>query len=134
MDLSQLMLGGKLNKICLESNSVNSALLDNDLNQSRRLLVAQSTSKSDKNLLTLRNTTFLPNIPGLTALLSLVFAPCVELRCNSRRTYYTGALCGLGPIDNCTNRAIYPEHDMEIQFDIEITTDDIKEVNHFYKQ
>jgi len=133
MDLSQLMLGGKLNKIHVETNSVNSVLLDNDPNQSRRLLVAQSTSQSSNNFLILRNTTFLPNIPGFAALLSLVFAPCVELRCNSRRTYYTGALCGLGPIDNCTNRAIYPEHDMEIQFDVEITTDDIKEVNYFYK-
>lgn len=134
MELSQLTLGGKSGKIFVDTNSINSALLDNDLNQSRRLLVAQNISKSNKNVLKLRNTTFLPNIPGLAALLSLVFAPHIELRCNSRRTYYTGALCGLGPINNCTNRAIYSEHDMEVQFDVEITADDMKEVNHFYKQ
>lgn len=108
-------------------NSVNSVLLDNDLNQSRRLLVAQSTMQS-RNFLTLRKTTFLPNIPGLTALLALSFAPRMELRCNSRKTYYTGALCGLGPMDNCTKRAMFPDHDMEIQFDVEITMDDVKEV------
>lgn len=108
--------------------SVNSVLLDDDLNQSRRLLVAQSTTQSNKNSLTLRNTTFLPNIPGLAALLTLSFAPRMELRCNSRRTYYTGALCGLGSKDNFTNRAIFPDHDIEIQFDVEITIDDVKEV------
>lgn len=133
MELTQLMLSGKLKKIIVEMNSVNSILLDNDLNQSRRLLIAQSTTRTNKDSLMLRNTTFLPNIPGLAALLALIFAPRVELRCNSRRTYYTGALCGLGPINNCTNRAVFPDHDMEIQFDVEITMNDIKEVYYFYK-
>lgn len=132
MELTQLTLGGKSKKIVIEMNSVNTILLDNDLNQSRRLLIAQSTTQSNKNSLMLRNTTFLPNIPGLAALLALIFAPRMELRCNSRRTYYTGALCGLGPINNCTNQAIFPDHDMEIQFDVKITMNDIQEVHHFY--
>ncbi|KYM77236.1 putative ATP-dependent RNA helicase spindle-E, partial [Atta colombica] len=129
MELIQLTLGGRLKKINVDMKSVNSVLLDDDLNQSRRLLIAQSTTQSNKNSLTLRNTTFLPNIPGLAALLTLSFAPRMELRCNSRRTYYTGALCGLGPKDNFTNRAIFPDHDIEIQFDVEITIDDVKEIN-----
>lgn len=133
MELTHLTLSGKLKKIIVEMNSVNSILLDNDLNQSRRLLIAQSTTRTNKDSLMLRNTTFLPNIPGLAALLALIFAPRMELRCNSRKTYYTGALCGLGPIDNCTNQAIFPDHDMEIQFDVEITMNDIKEVYYFYK-
>ncbi|KYN35997.1 putative ATP-dependent RNA helicase spindle-E [Trachymyrmex septentrionalis] len=129
MELIQLTLGGRLKKINVDMKSVNSVLLDDDLNQSRRLLIAQSTTQSNKNSLTLRNTTFLPNIPGLAALLTLSFAPRMELRCNSRRTYYTGALCGLGPKDNFTNRSIFPDHDIEIQFDVEITIDDVKEIN-----
>ncbi|KYN17992.1 putative ATP-dependent RNA helicase spindle-E [Trachymyrmex cornetzi] len=129
MELIQLTLGGRLKKINVDMNSVNSVLLDDDLNQSRRLLVAQSTTQSNKNYLILRNTTFLPNIPGLAALLTLSFAPRMELRCNSRRTCYTGALCGLGPKNNFTNRAIFPDHDIEIQFDVEITIDDVKEIN-----
>lgn len=133
MELIQLTLGGKLRKINIDKNSVNSVLLDNDLNQSKRLLVAQSTMQSNRNSLTLRKTTFLPNIPGLAALLAMSFAPRMELRCNSRRTYYTGALCGLGPINNCTKRAMFPDHDMEIQFDVEITMDDVKEVYLIYK-
>jgi len=134
MELIQLTLGGRSKKIIIDMNSVNSVLLDNDLNQSRRLLVAQNTTQSSKNSLILRNTTFLPNIPGLAALLALSFAPRMELRCNSRRTYYTGALCGLGSKNNCTNQAIFPDHDIEIQFDVEITMDDVKEVYHLYKQ
>lgn len=133
MELTQLTLNGKLKRIVVDMNSVNSILLDNDLNQSRRLLIAQSTAQTNKNSLMLRNTTFLPNIPGLAALMALIFAPRIELRCNSRKTYYTGALCGLGPIDNCTNQAIFSDHDMEIQFDVEITMNDIKEVYYFYE-
>lgn len=68
----------------------------------------------------LRNTTMLPNIPGLPALLTLIFTPRAEYRTNERRTRLTGALCGLG-FDPETNRSFYPEHDMEIAFDTEIT-------------
>jgi len=32
-------------------------------------------------------------------------------------------------MDDCTKRAIFPDHDMEIQFDVEITMDDVKEIN-----
>ncbi|XP_012537164.2 probable ATP-dependent RNA helicase spindle-E [Monomorium pharaonis] len=129
MELIQLNSTGRGRKIIIDGNSVNSVLLDNDLNQSRRLLVAQSVNQTSKDSLILRNTTFLPNISGLAVLLALSFAPRMELRCNSRRTYYTGALCGLGPINDDSNRAVYADHDMEIHFDIEITMDDIKEIN-----
>lgn len=109
--------------------SVNSVFLDDDPDQLGRFLVAQNVSQSsnDKDLF-LRNTTLLPNIPGLGVLLTLIFAPRIELRCNPRRTCYTGALCGLGPMDKCSTRSTYPEHDIGMQFDVEITIDDIKEV------
>lgn len=129
--MTQLTFVGKSKKINIELSSVNSVLLDEDPDQSR-LLVAQSISQNQFNdNLTLRNTTFLPNIPGLTALLVLCFAPRMELRCNSRKTYYTGALCGLGPIGD-TERAMFPDHDMEIKFDVEIFIDDINEVWQAY--
>lgn len=130
MELIQLTSVGKLKKVNVESNSVNSVLLDDDHDQSsERLLVAQIVSQDSQNGLILRNTTLLPNIPGLVALLALSFAPRMELRCNSRRTYYTGALCGLGSIDNRSGQAVFPDHDIEIKFDVEITIDDIKEVH-----
>lgn len=68
----------------------------------------------------LRNTTLLPNIPGLPALLSLLFAPRVEYRTDEHRTRLTGALCGLGYNEE-TRRSFYPEHDTEITFDTEIS-------------
>ncbi|KMQ97708.1 putative atp-dependent rna helicase spindle-e-like protein [Lasius niger] len=129
MELIQLTSVGKLKKTIVDSNSVNCVLLDDDHDQSSgRLLVAQIVNQgSNSGGLILKNTTFLPSIPGLAALLALSFAPCMELRCNSRRTCYTGALCGLGPMDNCTRQAMFADHDMEIKFDVEITIDDVKE-------
>ncbi|XP_029166028.1 probable ATP-dependent RNA helicase spindle-E [Nylanderia fulva] len=131
MELIELTSAGKLKKATIDFNSVNCILLDDDHDQSLgRLLVAQIVSQgSNSGILILRNTTFLPNIPGLAALLTLSFTPYMELRCNSRRTYYTGALCGLGPMNNSTRRAMFPDHDMEIKFDVEITIDDVKEIN-----
>jgi ATP-dependent RNA helicase TDRD9 len=40
----------------------------------------------------------------------------------------TGALCGLG-FDKLTEQPVFPEHDMEVTFDSEITIDDLQEVN-----
>jgi hypothetical protein len=37
------------------------------------------------NCLMLRSTTFLPNQYGLGAMLTMIFAPCVEMRCDPRR-------------------------------------------------
>ncbi|XP_011343987.2 probable ATP-dependent RNA helicase spindle-E [Ooceraea biroi] len=117
-------------KAMTEKCSVNSVLLDDDPDQLGRLLVAQSVIQSpNSDDLLLLNTTLLPNIPGLGTLLTLIFAPRMELRCDSRKSYYTGALCGLGPIDKYTARAMYPEHDIGIRFDVEITIDDLKEIN-----
>lgn len=131
IDMVQLTAAGKYKKAIIDGNSVNSVLLDENFNRSLRLLVAQSVSRlSDSNQLYLRNTTLLPNMPGLTALLALIFAPCIELRCSPLETYYTGALCGLGPMDSCTSRGIFPEHDMEISFDVEISSDDLREVRN----
>ncbi|KAL6437658.1 hypothetical protein ACFW04_004216 [Cataglyphis niger] len=131
MELIQLTSVGKLKRAIIDSNSVNCVFLDDDHDRSSgRLLVSQIVNQRlSSGKLTLKNTTFLPNIPGLTALLALIFAPRMELRRNSRKTFYTGALCGLGPIDNLTGQAMLSDHDMEIKFDVEITIDDIKEIN-----
>lgn len=129
IDIIQMTAVGKFKRAIVESNSVNSVLLDENSDRSTRLLIAQNVSHStNSNQLFLRNTTLLPNVPGLTALLALIFAPRVELRCSPLKTYYTGALCGLGPMDSCTNRSILPDHDMEIPFDIDISSDDLREV------
>lgn len=40
----------------------------------------------------------------------------------------TGALCGLG-FDRDTGQPLFPDHDMEVTFDSEITIDDVEVVN-----
>lgn len=116
-------------------NSVNSVLLDENFHRSTRLLIAQSINQVvDSDRLVLRNTTLLPNVPGLAALLALSFAPRAELRRSPLGTYYIGALCGLGPLDDFTERGIFPDHDMQIPFDVEISIDDLREVRHLHKR
>ncbi|KAK3926135.1 putative ATP-dependent RNA helicase spindle-E [Frankliniella fusca] len=114
----------------MEIDSVNSVLLDsNPENPHERLLVAGFVaSNSSGSKLTLGHTTLMPHIPGLSALMCLLFSPCIELRRSQDRKRYTGALCGLG-FDRLTGEAHFPENDMEIIFDCEITLDDIQLVN-----
>ncbi|XP_014470956.1 PREDICTED: probable ATP-dependent RNA helicase spindle-E isoform X2 [Dinoponera quadriceps] len=130
IDMAQLTAAGRYKRVYVDNTSVNSVLLDENPDRSTRLLVAQSINRlSESDYLSLRNTTLLPNMPGLAALLVLIFAPRVELRCSPLATRYTEALCGLGPIDSCTGRGVFPDHDMKISFDVEISSDDLREIN-----
>jgi ATP-dependent RNA helicase TDRD9 len=40
----------------------------------------------------------------------------------------TGALCGLG-FDKLTGQPLFPDHDLEVTFDSEVTIDDLLEIN-----
>jgi ATP-dependent RNA helicase TDRD9 len=84
------------------------------------------SSSSDGNRVRVRQTTLLPAMPGLSSILSLIFAPRVEFRANSDRTRLTGALCGLGKKED--GSAIYPDHDMELEFDTDIS---VKVLNYW---
>ena len=66
------------------------------------------------------STTLLPNIPGLPAILTLLFAPRAEFRADAERKRLTGAICGLGYDRQRKNQPFYHEHDMEIAFDTDI--------------
>ncbi len=41
----------------------------------------------------------------------------------------TGVLCGLG-FNPVTNTSLYPDHDMDIGFDVQISTEDLVRVSH----
>lgn len=98
----------------------------------------------------------MPDIPGLPALITMLFTPFMELRSarhrlfaahlegsimvkpmlknvfivcstNKERTCYTGALCGLG-WNSQTQEGILPEHDIELTFDVKFDVEDITEV------
>ena len=105
----------------------------------------------------LKDTSFMPDIPGLPALITMLFTPIMELRsvsqsvrqsdtlqCSRCKTYvnifssffcstdeertcYTGALCGLG-WNSQTQEGVLPEHDIELTFDVKFDVEDITEV------
>lgn len=128
IELMHLTTSGS-KKVHVECNSVNSVLLDtNPEDLHKRLLVAGTVGQTASGDLMLRNTTLMPNLPGLTALLCLIFTPKMELRRSAMGTRYTGALCGLG-FDPTTNAGLFPEHDLQIPFDAEITIDDLQDIN-----
>ncbi|KAK4021219.1 hypothetical protein OUZ56_003138 [Daphnia magna] len=87
---------GKFLKI--EDDSVNSVMLDDQPgdNHERVLVAAHIGYRSTCNRVIAHSTTLLPNIPGLPAILTLLFAPRAEFRANTNRNCLTGAICGLG--------------------------------------
>lgn len=134
IQLASLTTAGLSKRVGIDEMSVNSVLLDTNLDDPHeRLLVAASvTQNSSGHRLNLRNTTLMPNIPGLTSLLSLIFSPRIELRRNKTSTRYIGALCGLG-YHPLTKYSLFPEHDLTIHFDVNITMDDLQEVSRLKK-
>ncbi|KPI92321.1 putative ATP-dependent RNA helicase spindle-E [Papilio xuthus] len=78
--------------------------------------------------LTLHHTTLMPNIPGLPAIIALLFCPAAELRRDERCTRYVSTLCGLGSHDD--GRPYFPEHDILVNIDVDLDVDDIGLINH----
>ncbi|CAB1335264.1 unnamed protein product [Coregonus sp. 'balchen'] len=110
-----------------EKDSINSvALNDSPQDSHQRMLVAGSVSVSACILL--KETTLMPHIHGLPALITMLFSPVIELRTNEERNSYTGALCGLG-WNVQSQEAVLPEHDMELAFDVKFDVEDITEIN-----
>ncbi|XP_007986155.1 ATP-dependent RNA helicase TDRD9 [Chlorocebus sabaeus] len=120
----------KFRCVWIEKESINSVIISDapeDLHQ--RMLVAASLSiNATGSTMLLRETSLMPHIPGLPALLSMLFAPVMELRIDQNGKYYTGVLCGLG-WNPTTGASILPEHDMELAFDVQLSVEDVVEVN-----
>ncbi|XP_019132644.1 ATP-dependent RNA helicase TDRD9 isoform X1 [Larimichthys crocea] len=116
--------------VCIEKSSINSlALSDTPHYKHQRVLVAGTVSVNPTGTrILLKDTTNMPDIPGLPSLITMLFTPIMELRTNKERTCYTGALCGLG-WNSQTNEAILPEHDIELTFDVKFDVEDITEIN-----
>merc|ERR1711887_459329 len=73
----------------------------------------------------------MPSLLGLPSLLTLLFAPQVEFQTERNGTTMLGARCGLGWHHNKFQDpiALYPDHDIELTFDVEMTVGDICDVN-----
>ncbi|XP_031645059.1 ATP-dependent RNA helicase TDRD9-like [Oncorhynchus kisutch] len=114
----------------IEKDSINSvALNDSPQDSHQRMLVAGGVSVSATGAcILLKETTLMPHIHGLPALITMLFSPVIELRTNEERTSYTGALCGLG-WNVQSHEAVLPEHDTELAFDVKFGVEDITEIN-----
>ncbi|CAB3245863.1 unnamed protein product [Arctia plantaginis] len=128
--IHNLMYSSREKTVQIEWNSVNSVLLDTQPQEKyERLLVAAYVGCSEDNSkLTLRHTTMMPNIPGLPAIIALLFCPLAELRRNPTGSRYVSALCGLGSTD--TGMPYFPEHDILVDIDADLSVDDIGLINH----
>ncbi|NXC43189.1 TDRD9 helicase, partial [Penelope pileata] len=114
----------------IQQESINSVVVQDAPEDSfQQLLVAAFlSSNANGSAVLLEETSLMPPIPGLLALLSMLFAPAIELRVDGGRKYFTGVLCGLGWSQ--TRRApLLPENDMELTFDVHFGVDDISEIN-----
>ncbi|CAD0203892.1 unnamed protein product [Chrysodeixis includens] len=125
-----LMYSSRDKNVHIEWNSVNSVLLDTEPQERyERLLVAATVGcNQEGTTLTLRHTTLMPNIPGLPAIIALLFCPVAELRRNSTRSRYVSALCGLGSSE--AGAPYLPEHDLLVNIDADLDVHDIGLINH----
>jgi len=131
---------GKMANIDMES--VNTVMLDQASSDPHDhwLVAAHVGMNPGGDALQLRNTSWLPARPGLGALSTMIFAPQVEVRHNSKKSRLIGFVAGLGPktiwdkpeeeVSKAERTlAFYPEHDMEVKFDVNVNNQDINIVN-----
>lgn len=90
-----------------------------------RLLVAVHIGQNpSKTNLSLRHTTLMPNIHGFSMMMSLLFCPTMEAKPTSNGKQFAAILCGLGVITG-TRRSLYPQHDVCLHLDTELTEADL---------
>lgn len=114
--------------VTVEPTSVNSVLLDAEPQDphERLIIAAQINESQNAGILSLRNTTIMPNIHGLPMLMALIFCPMMEPKAFEDGSRFSQILCGLGTY--LSNRPIYPEHDVCLTLDTELTSEDIEDV------
>ncbi|XP_039597715.1 ATP-dependent RNA helicase TDRD9 isoform X1 [Polypterus senegalus] len=116
----------RLGKDSLNATGINECPEDTH----QRMVVAGAVSINfPGSLLLVNETTMMPSIHGLPALICMLFTPLMELRTNMEGTLFTGALCGLG-WNQKNNEPVYPDHDIEVVFDVQFDVSDIAEINH----
>lgn len=82
---------------------------------------------ADGSRLQLRNTTVMPNIHGLVALMGLIFCPRMEPKPTANGNRIGAVLCGLGAYGEST-RSFYTHHDMAIILDTELSEGELSMV------
>eukprot|EP00118_Oscarella_pearsei_P014596 m.125981 g.125981 ORF g.125981 m.125981 type:complete len:723 (+) comp37886_c0_seq5:2-2170(+) len=121
---------GQSKEVRIHRGSVNSVSLNEFPGEANdRLMVSSNVRLSPfGDTIMADNTTILPKIPGLPALLTILFAPVVEMRCDENRRIYVGVIAGLG-FNRDTGKPLLPEHDIDLLFDFTFTQQDLANVN-----
>ncbi|XP_065540772.1 ATP-dependent RNA helicase TDRD9 isoform X2 [Lathamus discolor] len=116
--------------ILIQKQSINSIVLHDASDETfQQLLVSASVSaNATGSAVILEETSLMPPIPGLLPLLSMLFAPAIELRVDKSGRHFTGVLCGLG-WSQTYGAPLLPENDMELTFDVHFGVEDISEIN-----
>lgn len=74
----------------------------------------------------------MPNIPGFSQLMAMLFAPKIEIHRDESETRYCSLLCGLGYKENKKKKVATPlfaEHDLVLKFDCYMDQDDMLQIN-----
>ncbi|XP_041258500.1 ATP-dependent RNA helicase TDRD9 [Onychostruthus taczanowskii] len=115
--------------VFIHKDSINSIVVhDGAEDPFQQLLVATDVSVTAAGCVILGETSLMPPIHGLLALLSMLFAPAIELRVDKSGKYFTGVLCGLG-WNQTSGAPLFPANDMEVTFDVHFGLEDITEIN-----
>ncbi|OWK56106.1 putative ATP-dependent RNA helicase TDRD9 [Lonchura striata] len=115
--------------VFIHKDSINSIVVhDGAEDPFQQLLVATDVSVTAAGSVILGETSLMPPIHGLLALLSMLFAPAIELRVDKSGKYFTGVLCGLG-WSQTSGAPLFPANDMEVTFDVQFGLEDITEIN-----
>ncbi|XP_032919521.1 ATP-dependent RNA helicase TDRD9 isoform X2 [Catharus ustulatus] len=115
--------------VLIHKDSINSIVVNfGEEDPFQQLLVATNISVTAAGSVVLGETSLMPPIHGLLALLSMLFAPAIELRVDKCGKYFTGVLCGLGS-SQTSGAPLLPANDMEVTFDVHFGLEDITEIN-----
>ncbi|XP_068874495.1 ATP-dependent RNA helicase TDRD9 isoform X2 [Aphelocoma coerulescens] len=115
--------------VLIHRESINSVVVHDGAEDCfQQLLVATDVSVNAAGSVILGETSLMPPIHGLLALLSMLFAPAIELRVDKSGKYFTGVLCGLG-WSQTSGAPLLPANDMELTFDVHFGLEDITEIN-----
>uniref|UniRef100_A0A1A9X2C1 Probable ATP-dependent RNA helicase spindle-E n=1 Tax=Glossina brevipalpis TaxID=37001 RepID=A0A1A9X2C1_9MUSC len=125
-----IIKAGVLKSVKIERNSVNSVLINTDPQDihERLFVAADVTESSSGYTIIARGTTLMPNIRGFAALVTMIFCPTMQIKCDETRTKYTTILAGLG-YNSHTLESLHREHDLSLDLDVEFEMEDIQLVN-----
>ncbi|KAM8704174.1 hypothetical protein ACLKA7_008726 [Drosophila subpalustris] len=120
---------GMYKSVSIDRESVNAVLLDTDpQDRHDQMVVAASVAERGDEGLVARGTTLMPNIHGFGALMTMLFCPTMQIKCNKEQTKYVCLLAGLG-FNPETMEPYFEEHDMVVNLDVSILKDDIRIIN-----